>query len=131
MTLLQINILPEISNILKYGFIGFGATLIILTFYLLRAEQRRSPRRSSILSGIYAFMVLGIILAFLGLAAPGSSSLQKSSIVLDGSKKNTVISSQSQGDSVIIQESLIDLNLSDSNNIQSMQKGGLDTIKKK
>lgn len=121
--------IPQLSEYLKYGLIGFGAIVVVLAYYLLRAEQNKSPRKPSIINGLYAFMVLGVILVLFGLFTPNTNSRQKSNIVVEGSNKNTVNSMQRQGDSTVDQSSDIRMNQSDSNKVQSIQVGGKDTVK--
>lgn len=51
---------------LSYGAIGLGLGLSILTYTLLKNEQRLTAPRASIITSIYAFMVFSIALSTIG-----------------------------------------------------------------
>jgi hypothetical protein len=91
MFLYSIKALPfDIPAILKFGIIGFGSILAILTFWLLSAEQKKANPRRSILMAIYVFMVFSIIMVVFGLLAhDGFQDLIKGYLVPE-QKKETV-----------------------------------------
>ena len=123
------NIIAQLSNYLKYGLIGLVAILAILAFILLKNEQRKSPRRSSIIKGIYVFMVMCVILFLFLILAPTTRSKQEANTVLEGSSHNTVTTQQSKGDSAMVQRSNTRLSQSDSNKVKTVQMGGKDSVK--
>lgn len=57
----------DIPGILKFGIIGLGAILAILTFWLLRGEQRKPEASRRMISAIFTFMVFSLFLVTLGL----------------------------------------------------------------
>src|ERR1700761_8938825 len=70
----------QIPEILKYGIIGLGALLGILTYFLLSKEQGNKIVRPSMLTAIYVFMGFSIILIIFGLLAPNKdNAIQQSS----------------------------------------------------
>jgi O-antigen ligase len=52
---------------LKYGLIGLGFLLALLSFILLQSEQRRNPPRQLIFRQIYLFMAFSLCMMAFGL----------------------------------------------------------------
>lgn len=51
---------------LRYGTIGLGLALAVLTYLLLKQEQQRDQLRPAMLRTVYAFMLLSVLLAAAG-----------------------------------------------------------------
>jgi hypothetical protein len=64
---------------LKYGLIGLGFLLALLSFLLLQNEQRRNPPRKVIFRQIYSFMAFSLCLMGFGLFGQSYSALSSSS----------------------------------------------------
>lgn len=62
---------PELFDALKYGALGFGFLLALLTYLLLRKEQHLPRPRPSMLKAINRFMAFSLILAFVGFISEG------------------------------------------------------------
>jgi hypothetical protein len=58
--------LSEIPEILKYGIIGLGALLAILTYFLISKEQNNNRERPKLISTIYIFMIFSLTLIVIG-----------------------------------------------------------------
>jgi hypothetical protein len=63
----------NIPEILKFGIIGLGAIMAILSFWLLRNEQDKPQPRKAILHSIYIFMAFSLLLTITGMLAPAIS----------------------------------------------------------
>lgn len=59
--------LLELTDALKYGLIGLGAILAILSFYLILKEQNKETPRKQILNSVYVFMGFSLVLLLVGL----------------------------------------------------------------
>lgn len=55
----------QLPEILKYGFIGLSAIVLILTFYLLKQQNARATPDKSMLKAIKFFMGLSLILSII------------------------------------------------------------------
>jgi len=128
------NILPHLSNFLKYGLTGLGAIVAVLAFFLLKNEQNRSPKRVSTINGIYAFMVFGIAIIIIGLFAPREGSAnsnrnkQTHDIQAQRAKKPSINLNQ-KGAKGADQDSKINLSDSEDADIKVVQDASGDTIK--
>jgi hypothetical protein len=67
-----------LGKLLRYGAMGFGLALAILTGILLATEQRASPPRREMLLTIVAFMVFSLVLTLAGLGAEVKTRLAES-----------------------------------------------------
>jgi len=56
----------QLPQILKYGIIGLGALLGILTYFLISKEQSSRLDRPRLVTTIYVFMAFSIILILIG-----------------------------------------------------------------
>jgi hypothetical protein len=57
----------ELTEALKYGLIGLGAILAILSFFLITKEQNKPEPRKQILNSVYMFMGFSVVLLLMGL----------------------------------------------------------------
>lgn len=60
---------PKYIEALKYGLIGLGFLLALLSFWLLTSEQRKSQPRTRMLRSIYIFMGFSLLVLGFGLFA--------------------------------------------------------------
>ncbi|MFC1889434.1 hypothetical protein ACFL4G_06730 [Thermodesulfobacteriota bacterium] len=66
----------DFFDLLKYGIIGLGTILAVLSYQLLSREQRQSNPRPTILKAVYIFMGFSLLLCVLGILAQGLQTLQ-------------------------------------------------------
>lgn len=60
------NISLELPEILKYGIIGLGALLGVLTYFIISKEQSSKQERPKLITTIYVFMAFSIALILIG-----------------------------------------------------------------
>ena len=56
----------QIPEILKYGIIGLGALLSVLTYFIITKEQNSTQERPKLIITIYVFMAFSIVLIIIG-----------------------------------------------------------------
>jgi hypothetical protein len=61
--------ISAIMDLLEYGFVGFAVILILLTFFLLKAEQKKESPRANMLKAIYIFGGMTLIFLIIGFIA--------------------------------------------------------------
>ncbi|MCC7454563.1 MAG: hypothetical protein IT222_10385 [Crocinitomix sp.] len=61
--------ISAIIDLLEYGFVGFAVILILLTFFLLKAEQKKESPRANMLKAIYIFGGMTLIFLIIGFIA--------------------------------------------------------------
>ncbi len=59
------QIFGQLPDILKYGFPGLSAIVLVLTFFLLSKQNTREEPNKSMLQAIYIFMGLSLILSII------------------------------------------------------------------
>ncbi len=121
------NILPELPGFLKFGILGFASIVLVLLYLLLSKEQSKKQPNKSIITSIYAFMVLGFLLFVFGLIAPRYKTGQQSVNTFEKSSGNKVRVTQ-KGDTArqSSENTFVD---SDSNDVNVEQVGAKDTVK--
>lgn len=63
---MNVEFLKEAPNFLKYGIMGLGMFLAILSFYLIYIEQKKPVPRKAILTSTYVYMVFSFAILLVG-----------------------------------------------------------------
>ena len=71
----------QLTDALKYGFIGLGAVLAILSYFLITKEQKKAKPSKQILGAVYVFMFFSVLLMVLGIV--GNNSTKKETHIID------------------------------------------------
>ncbi|MGV3561573.1 hypothetical protein [Larkinella arboricola] len=119
--------LPELSNFLKYGIMGFAALALVLSFVLIQNEQRKKRHSHSTVNLSYSLMVLSFLFFIFGLFAPNKEGHQQSENSFQNSNGNKVTVRQ-RGDTTnqSSKNTYID---SDSNDVNIDQASSTDTVR--
>ncbi len=72
----------DIPEILKFGVIGLGFLLALLSFYLLRIEQKKDEHDKIVINSIRLFMLFSIIVLLIGLFSEFIKTPERLSIQL-------------------------------------------------